>query len=1078
MGAVEDAVDAAAEFIGPFLDQGPKQDDGGTALAEREALANDQLVEQAILHLQAINSAEVAADPNAPYDGSLVGIVYGLLDLITSQGILAFLSPGVAFNQRPKSVLTISLASPPSRNETLLSKTIESLIPIYEQNGTGIQPLLTQRVLPDLVSAVVELSFSPSTSQETRSSFDPLYKSILSSTPVSRLLPILTSWLQQELPPWLRQNLSRELALIPLRTRGIRHTIEFLSLSYLSKNSQAPKDSSASLSQVQIPLEAITHASRLLASTPSGLTPDEWISQLAPQLYDLLDGTEGKELARAAGQIICGGFLGRKTTGAPGMIGWELFARPLHQSINPVKSANLTSRQSTSDKVIVDDQDLKLALKRLCGLLTSYSHAGLIKRLVGPVLLPIWGLIGYNKSHPSLGKEWTELTHTIISRYMATSCDPKQIDNLTSNLFWDGEIWWTFGPGSQGGVEIRRRAQKTSGTIDVEGLFTQIGKLDERVNTLMTLLVEADIDDEVAGAIFLRTTKRWLSVGKPAEKSKISLTSEDDTDPVAALVDAKLSEAMATKFRGKFARSPQHIIELMGQLLQNFVTERMARLKIIEDSKKPSRASLRNIVSLHSDGNQTPNSSTDTESEDLVSFAISILTTLISSPDFKRTPDVTNQFHEILPDLDYLSQPHASLPLQPLVINAAANLSHLLDPNPRATASNDPLEKERATLRTVLKDIMSPEAPNRAWAVTTLRKLIKDPISFPIIDIPSITHTLLSASIADPETYVHGAAIPTLVDLVVLVPNPTLRILVDAFVDVDERSLNLKKEQDIIEALDFRLRVGEVLNNLVLRDEFWSDTDRSVRHNRVRMIVEATLSLASRRGQRQKTQSQRAQLADVARLEQEEGEKAWGGPIPSLFDSENEDLQSKQERDALFKIVKGWENTGMEEDVRMRTSAMSIVGLVMEKRLEFLNQVTVDAGLQMVLQIVVMERSEEKAILRRAAVLVVMGLLRAIDALLEDGKESVVGLGIKQAGEVDRVLKWVRSEDGDELVKSHAENVLEGLETLNMKRLFKFRDQGLGLKADLGLEGNLRGLNVRPGVGDAQNRGLIVEEIE
>ena len=129
------------------------------------------------------------------------------------------------------------------------------------------------------------------------------------------------------------------------------------------------------------------------------------------------------------------------------------------------------------------------------------------------------------------------------------------------------------------------------------------------------------------------------------------------------------------------------------------------------------------------------------------------------------------------------------------------------------------------------------------------------------------------------------------------------------------------------------------------------------------MIVEATLLLASRRGQRKQTQSKRDQLANIARLEQEEGEEAWGGPIPNLLDPEGEDPASQQERDALLKIVKGWENTGIEEDVRIRASALSILGLMVEKRLHFLSKVEIDAGLQMVLQIVAIERGEEKAIL-------------------------------------------------------------------------------------------------------------------
>jgi hypothetical protein len=80
MGAVEDAVDVAANFIGPFIDKGGRE----RTTEEFEAI---DLVHRALTHLQAINTADLGADPNAPYDASLAGVVYGLLDVITSSGI-------------------------------------------------------------------------------------------------------------------------------------------------------------------------------------------------------------------------------------------------------------------------------------------------------------------------------------------------------------------------------------------------------------------------------------------------------------------------------------------------------------------------------------------------------------------------------------------------------------------------------------------------------------------------------------------------------------------------------------------------------------------------------------------------------------------------------------------------------------------------------------------------------------------------------------------------------------------------------------------------------------------------------
>lgn len=201
--------------------------------------------------------------------------------------------------------------------------------------------------------------------------------------------------------------------------------------------------------------------------------------------------------------------------------------------------------------------------------------------------------------------------------------------------------------------------------------------------------------------------------------------------------------------------------------------------------------------------------------------------------------------------------------------------------------------------------------------------------------------------------------------------------------------------------------------------------------------------------------------------------------MPNLLDPHAENPTEQAERDTLLKIVQGWESTGIEEDIRIRASALSILGSVMERRLELLNQVTVDAALQMVLLILTVETGEVKGILRRATVLVVMGILKGMDMLLEFGKESTAGLGLRQTDEVERVIKWVRYEDVDDLVKDHAQNVLEGLETWMMKKLYKIKDEGLSLGPDLGLQGNLQGLHIQPLQRSKSNggRGPIVEEI-
>ena len=344
---------------------------------------------------------------------------------------------------------------------------------------------------------------------------------------------------------------------------------------------------------------------------------------------------------------------------------------------------------------------------------------------------------------------------------------------------------------------------------------------------------------------------------------------------------------------------------------------------------------------------------------------------------------------------------------------------------------------------------------------------------------------ILSASLADPESYVHSAAIPVLVSLALTAPHPTLKILIDAFQDVDELSLSLtggrmtsEKERELQESLDYRLRVGEVLSTILLSDDFWfSKTDVDVKYAAIRNLTDACLSLASRRGQRKQTQKSKQAVSLQIVQQQQEAEAAWGGPIPNILEPDRAaSAQDQKDYEALSKIVKGWEETGVEEDVRIRASALSLFGIVLEKRGHFVGQASVDAGLQIVLLVLTAETAEPFFILRRAAVLVVMGLLRALDKSLDAGEAGPVDLGMRQQDEVERVLRWVRGEDKDELVRDHAASVIEGLETLRMKKLYRVRDECVRLGPNLGLEGGLRGLNVTPA--GEEKRRMVMEEIE
>ena len=120
---------------------------------------------------------------------------------------------------------------------------------------------------------------------------------------------------------WLRPHISRALALLPLRSQGVRHTIEFVLSVHPSTAQQAgsAQSQTAESRGPSISLEALNSASRLISSPPSDMSPDAWYSAIAPQLLSLLDGEGGEEMIKVAAFIMGYGILGRKALGAPGI---------------------------------------------------------------------------------------------------------------------------------------------------------------------------------------------------------------------------------------------------------------------------------------------------------------------------------------------------------------------------------------------------------------------------------------------------------------------------------------------------------------------------------------------------------------------------------------------------------------------------------------------------------------------------------------------------------------------------------------------------------------------------------------
>ncbi|KAI9789064.1 MAG: hypothetical protein M1835_001911 [Candelina submexicana] len=910
----------------------------------------------------------------------------------------------------------------------------------------------TKTALMDQIRRAGQLAFDPvSSGDSTRESYKADYDKFLEDTPTLLLLPALSTLLKSTPPAWFRPHISGPLSLLPLRPQGVRQIIEFLALMSpdlppLAANERGDPEISSTQGPPLTP-EAIKQASRLLASVPSSLTPRKYFEGIIPQLLALLDGEGGPDLSKAAGSILASD-IGHK------IAGWEVLAETIMYKIDPgvaipKKPGQLGESGGTAppptvvDTTLVAEAELERALARLQGLLSSHPSLRLTKSLLQPLLLPLWAVLSYAKLTNRTA--WYERASAILQNYFRAAGSSAQLAEIAKTLMWDGRPWWFFGPGDSGGIEVRGRSIDDADDKDV---IAFVENIDLRVDEFIRLLASGIVDDVSIGIVFLQITRQYLLETTSAENPLLDLDDSDEDDmedPLYMLVNTKLMQQMLENLKDKLASYSMQIFELARQLLQEYIQRNKSQQRKQMNLKESSYAELGNIINHNNrpSATETPESSED-DSTEIISIALSLFNAILSSPDFSPTPEAITLLSAIQPLLTHLSATSNKIP--PLISQSALNLLSLIRLRISTTTtktkepiSPDPHEQDRKTHSLALTNLSSPLPPIRAEGLSQISSLLK-PTTSPVIDIPATTILLLSI-LQDSEEFIYLSAVRTLSLLASTHGKTVVRMLVERYVDPREEA-----------GLDQRLRMGEALLRCV------QDAGRRLRPEVVREVGEGMLAVAGRRGKRPKTQVEKEKRDKLAEKKTQEADEAWGGKVPQLKADKEEEKHARNE--ILDKILQGWEGQEGEEDVRIRASALSILGITIETNLAALGSSLVSSATDLSIAILTLENTHEKTILRRAAVLLLMSLIRALDkaAAHEDSIQLGFGFAGENLGDVVEVLGYVRDTDEDEMVRGHAETVVEGLETWRSKSLW-----GDVVTPKLEIEGErLAGLSVNP----------------
>ncbi|AEO71592.1 uncharacterized protein THITE_2071588 [Thermothielavioides terrestris NRRL 8126] len=794
---------------------------------------------------------------------------------------------------------------------------------------------------------------------------------------------------------------------VPLRPNGVRATLEFVFSVHPSSTVKVSEAATPQTRGANITQEALNLASNLLSTQPASVTPETWYSTISPQLLLLLDGGEGPEVAKVAAYVI-GRILGRKSSGAPDTAGWKYLAEPM---LNLIKPPELPSDVGTEPngiidlskrRVIVQPEDLATALRRLHSLAEAHPNPDLCRRLLSRLITQLWSLASWHDPPPSMAESVLAPARELFKIFLKLTPTAHFVLFVIANLDYVGGFTkrnpeWRYETTPDGQVQI----------VDSRQLFRDadesavLPRLDHKARVLLDVMTTALSDAEISTA-FLELLKRWLRSTHDLKGGETVIKqAEEEQDPVTNLAELRTLLAMMERFPEKLATQPKAILDLVSQILAG--------------------------------------SADNADEDDEVSgVALSLLNMIITAPGFQKSRVEPAVLSLIESSLDKLSRGATNLS------QTASNLRLLLlyrdelddpasAPNATAAPTNRQVE-DRKTYNLAVSYILDPDspAPVRSEGLHLLGTLITS--RSPVLDIPGIL-ALLATVIPNADEYVYLHAIRLYALLCPAHPRAVLRELADRFADAREAH-----------PLDARLRFGEALLQVVQRLGGEADGLSGGRgggllggvDGALREVANALVAVAGRRGRRPKTEARRRREAEAKRRKDREAAEAWGGEVPDLgLDEEtgDEDEGERARNEALERIVAGWEGTRGSEDVRVRASALSVLGAVVEAGVAALGRELVVAAVDLCVAVLQMEREPEKGILRRAAVLFVLSFVRALEKARQRGTDPGVGFGGQAQEDVLRTLRYVAETDNDGLVVQHSRDVVESLENWQIVRL-------------------------------------------
>lgn len=718
-----------------------------------------------------------------------------------------------------------------------------------------------------------------------------------------------------------------------------------------------------------------------------------------------------------------------------GAAGWSIFVQPVIDNINWSLREDREDEALEEEEVVdltrgrrlVSSDDLQRSVQRLKVLILSNPSPGLCKRVLTRVLPQLWILASWPAQHGEVVNGLKTPASVLLQTYFKLFGESESIMILIQNLMCQGSLpssktAWKFLAINSDEIEAVEAQRSEESVVDW-------GKIDANAGNFVDLFTSASSTEDVS-SIFLKLLRKWIESSSAQPNSNIEVVASSLTESPSSTISDLVEVAVLQKLMQK---APEKLVSHFDQLL-DLVTQ-----VFIADTKSPL-------------------------GDDVVGIVLSLLNLVITAPSFQKSDIKQEQLTILESSLERISQQDRSD-----TSATARNLSLLLkyrdeleEPDDATSLPSARQIEDRKTYSLAMSYIAG-EKDNPPPVVSEGLNLLSGLINSqsPILDINGIT-TLMSSLLKDNEDYINLRVIKIFTELSNKHPKATLQELTDSYLDSSEKL-----------STDTRLRFGEALVQVIERlgELFTGDA--------AHRTSEALLSIAGRRGYRAKTYAKQKRDEKLRKLKEEKGQVEDDEPD---MDVDEEELTEEQKvnNDIIAQIIEGWDSQRGSEDIRMRTSALSIFGLAVETNIRGVGATLASAGVDLALNILAMERDTSSGILRRAAIISILSFVRALNTAKESGQSLGFGLTEESRGNIQRTLEYIAATDNDGLVQQHAHNVVESLDNW---RLASLALGGAEASSGFGSSGltNLAGLYVKPSLGDEQDASTSrprIEEIE